>query len=92
MNIPCNHWRDCGASDGGCCAIDAHERPSFGVCLVCDQYTGSARGRGDQLHKLIKTATLGVVTPCGDCHDRIRAMNAKHPSKQVQEALAGVGN
>lgn len=44
MMIPCKHWRDCGVNGGGCCAINAYERPSFGVCLrVCKQYVGPPR-------------------------------------------------
>lgn len=44
MNMRCNHWRDCGVTGGGCCAINAYERPSRGVCLrICDQYDGPDR-------------------------------------------------
>jgi len=87
--VPCTHWQDCDINGGGCCAIDAYERPSFGVCLrVCDQYDGPVRGRGDVIHKLIKSAMLGVVKPCGGCKERRMDWNAKHPSK----VLAGVGS
>ena len=45
MMIPCNHWRDCGIIGGGCCAIDAYDRPSIGVCLTqCKKYKGPPRG------------------------------------------------
>ena len=44
MTIPCTNWRDCSVNGGGCCTIDAYERPSFGVCLrICDQYDGPDR-------------------------------------------------
>ena len=89
MTIPCNHWYDCGVNHGGCCAINAYERPSFGVCLrVCDQYDGPDRGRGDFIHKAIKFGSLGTFKPCGGCKKRRLDMNAKHPSK----VLTGVAS
>ena len=92
MTIPCTHSVDCGVIGGSCCDLGLYGgRPSHGVCLrVCDQYDGPARGRGDVLHKLIKTVTLGTVTPCKGCNGRVRDMNAKHPSKQTQGILEGV--
>lgn len=92
MIISCTNWRDCGVIGGGCCALELFDNhPSFVKCLrVCDQYDGPARGRGDMVAKLIKTITLGTVTPCGGCNGRKHDMNAKHPSKQTEELLAGV--
>ncbi len=93
VNIPCKHWSDCGVNGGGCCAINVFGKGtvSFGMCLKsCDQYTGPARGRGDVLHKLAKTATLGLVKPCNGCKKRRVNGNLKHPSRQTQEILAEV--
>ena len=61
---------------GGCCAIGAYERPSFGVCLrVCDQYDGPPRGVGDMIHSAIKQATNGKLKPCGGCTKRRNTLN-----------------
>lgn len=91
MKIPCSYWKECANPIGGCCDIDAYNRPSFGVCLrVCEQYDGPARGRGDLLHKLAKTVTLGLVEPCNGCKKRRVNGNAKHPSKRTKEILVGV--
>ena len=94
MIVACTNWRNCGSSNSGRCDLGLFGgRPSFGVCLrVCDQYDGPARGRGDLLHKLIKTATLGLAKPCNGCKERRVNGNAKHPSKQAQQILAGVGD
>ena len=36
--IDCEHWSNCGVSDGGCCAISKFgDKPSTGVCLtICN--------------------------------------------------------
>lgn len=36
----CEHWRDCGLIDGGCCAIGAVHQPSVGTCARCASFTG----------------------------------------------------
>ena len=37
----CRHWSQCGVIGGGCCAKKLYGgRPSFGVCEICDDYTG----------------------------------------------------
>ena len=43
--VPCQHWRACGVTGGGCCSIDAYHKPSIGVCLTqCKKYNGPPRG------------------------------------------------
>ena len=88
LSVDCIHWVDCGVSHGGCCAIGAYDRPSYGVCLlVCQQYDGPARGAGDMLKNLIQTATVGLVEPCGGCKERQAALNRILPSAATKEAL-----
>jgi hypothetical protein len=71
MGIPCRHWRDCGVLRGGCCAIDAYDKPSFGVCLShCTKYKGPPRGAGDLIERTIKMATFGKAKKCKDCGNR----------------------
>ena len=49
--IPCKHWHECGILGGGCCTIDAYDKPSFGTCLaVCNKYEGPDRGNPNQFH------------------------------------------
>lgn len=86
--IPCKHWRNCGVSWGGCCALGAFDRPPFGTCLyVCPHYDGPARGRGDLIKAVVSTVTLGLVQPCGKYQERQQSQNAAHPAKWVEEAL-----
>ncbi len=41
LKIKCEHWKECDNTQGGCCAINKFERPSFGTCiLACDLYKG----------------------------------------------------
>ena len=62
--ILCKHWRDCGLTGGGCCAIDAAEKPSFGFCLsVCEKYEGPPRGNLGM--EYARTFQPAVVQPCG---------------------------
>lgn len=86
MTSSCTNWRDCGIIGGGCCAINAHNGPSFGVCMQCDKYEGPPRGRGDAIHKIttltgIKAAvdTVSAVTgwDCG-CEAKRQRLNREH--------------
>lgn len=79
-HVPCQHWRDCGLIDGGCCAIKAFDKPSVGVCLrLCPRYAGPPRGLGDAVHQLIHRATAGRIKPCGRCAARRRLLNQLIP-------------
>ena len=72
--IPCKHWRNCGVTGGGCCAIGVYNRPSFGVCLsACTKYDGPerppnmarqlARGIPIPLHQKPRHAQILVNAP-----------------------------
>lgn len=44
QTIPCEHWRKGKMKGCGECVINAHARPTFGVCLtICEQYLGPDR-------------------------------------------------
>lgn len=89
--IPCKHWTDCGAANGGCCALEDSpfgKRVSSGVCLkVCDKYDGPSRGLGDTIERFtritgVKAVTEGVAKmrgkPCS-CGKRRAALNQAVP-------------
>jgi len=86
MTVPCKHWTGCGVLKGGCCAKGLYGgMPSYGVCLqACTEYDGPARGRGDQLKRLLhvlqKLPIIGkAVEGCGGCGSRQLKMNKKFP-------------
>ena len=65
--IPCKHWRESKAIDGGECLIGAYRGPNFGVCLrVCEQYDGPERPDVATLEKRIKMR----MTPCGKAAEK----------------------
>jgi hypothetical protein len=85
--VNCKHWQDCGVSGGGCCAINAFDRPSAGVCMnacklreAIPDWTPKqkSRGLGDTIAKI--TSAIGI-TPCGGCKARQAALNKIAPYK-----------
>jgi len=93
--MSCKHWKDCGVTNGGCCNINYYERPSLGVCRICDKNTDppkdvprikkqkvkKSKGLGDTVKKIIDTVTRGKVKPCGGCKKRQEALNKLMPYK-----------
>lgn len=78
----------CKNHDGKGCSLGLFGgRPSTGVCSVCDQYDGPARGAGDIVHRVAKATGIAAVAkaveratgkPCG-CKERRAALNAALP-------------
>ena len=76
---PCTNW------DGQRCTLGLYGgTPSPGVCRICDDYAGPARGLGDQVERVLKaTGIAGVVkaaTGSRDCgcsrrRDRLNALS-----------------
>ena len=62
---------------GGCCNIDAYNKPSFGVCLqICKQTTEKPSiGVGDTVKKMIEKVSKGKIKPCGGCKKRQKMLN-----------------
>ena len=78
--IPCKHWENCGIANGGCCKINAYQKPSHGLCLnICNQYDGPDRGLGDSIKRAIQTLTAGKIKPCLACKKRQHKLNQLLP-------------
>ena len=61
--IVCEHWKNCGVVSGGCCKINEHNKPSFGVCLlVCGKNT--AKPEREVAKKMIADNKKNCTT-CG---------------------------
>ena len=62
------------------------KRPSKGVCAVCPDYDGPARGAGDVVHRVLEATGVGQVVKkvtrggC-NCAARRAALNAGIPFK-----------
>jgi hypothetical protein len=79
---------NCRHHDGKGCSLGLFGgKPSPGVCSVCDQYDGPARGVGDIVHKVAKATGIAKAAkaveqvtgkPCG-CAERRAALNAAVP-------------
>jgi hypothetical protein len=60
------------------------DRPSMGVCSVCEHYDGPPRGAGDVVHAIAKATGIAKVVEkvsggdCG-CARRRAALNAALP-------------
>jgi hypothetical protein len=88
--VNCQHWRDCGVDNGGCCSIEKYPRPSYAVCLrICDENNEKPQGLGDTVAKVIEKVTKGRIKPkggggCG-CDKRRKGLNKLIPYKRNQE-------
>lgn len=63
------------------------ERPSAGVCAICDRYDGPSRGIGDTVARVARVTGVAAVArtvervtgkPCG-CAERRRRLNEAVP-------------
>ena len=63
------------------CSIGLHGgTPSHGVCSVCDQYAGAARGLGDLVELAANLLRIKqLVGDCDRCSERRAALNAAVP-------------
>ena len=70
--IPCRHWRECGVVGGGCCSIDAYQRPSVGTCLTqCNKYDGPSRGNIGTQYLMTELALRQIPTHHKQRHAQI---------------------
>lgn len=67
------------------------DRPSPGVCAICDRYDGPSRGLGDRVHIVARCTGIAAVArtvervtgkPCG-CAARRAALNKLSTSKSA---------
>ena len=78
--IPCKSWQELDGCDAcGYCKL-LEMKPSVGYCLlICTEYSGPPRGRGDKIKKAVELATFGLAKPCRRCKKRQMALNRKYP-------------
>ncbi len=61
MKTFCVHWKDCRVAGGGCCDLGRFGgKPSHGICAICPDYTGRARGLGDWIHYIAQPMARGI--------------------------------
>lgn len=89
MRPDCDHWRDCGVTWGGCCAISKRNKPSFGTCNKCPE-----NRRSGQSLTLPDSNVIQVRVPTAEEQAKAKAASdeaSRHIWRTIHsEAAAGM--
>jgi hypothetical protein len=74
------------ATEDGRCSLGLYGgRPSIGVCMICNEWKGKARGAGDVVEFFARATGIAAIAnhikggDCGGCAKRRAALNAALP-------------